>query len=109
MPTSPRSPRTQAITLEEIEREAMSNNPEIRAAEARVAVAKASRAAAGAVDDPMLMYRNWGTPLQKPWGWNQAQHMLMYQQTLPGPGKRAARTEVASLQAAESETQVEVV
>jgi outer membrane protein, heavy metal efflux system len=109
MPTSPRSPRTQAITLEEIEREAMSNNPEIRAAEARVAVAKASRAAAGALDDPMLMYRNWGTPLQKPWDWNQAQHMLMYQQTLPGPGKRAARTEVASLQAAESETQVEVV
>jgi hypothetical protein len=34
----------------------------------------------------MLMYRNWGTPLQKPWDWNQAQHMLMYQQTLPGPG-----------------------
>ncbi len=97
------------MTLEEIEREAMANNPEIRAAEARVAVAKARTPAAGALDDPMLMYRNWGTPLEKPWDWNQAQHMLMYQQTLPGAGKRAARTEVANRQTAESEAQIEVV
>jgi outer membrane protein, heavy metal efflux system len=108
-PPAPRSPRSQVMTLEEIEREGMANNPEIRAAEARVAEAKASTAAVGALDDPMLMYRNWGTPLQKPWDWNQAQHMLMYQQTLPGPGKRAARTEVANRQTAESETQLEVV
>ena len=98
-----------ALTLDEIEREAIANNPEIRAAEARVAVVKASTPAAGALDDPMFMYRNWGTPIQKPWDWNQAQHMLMYQQTLPGPGKRAARTEVANRQVAESETQIEVV
>ena len=97
------------MTLEEIERHAMADNPEIRAAEARVAVAKAHTPAAGALDDPMLMYRNWGTPLEKPWDWNQAQHMLMYQQTLPGPGKRAARTEVANQQAAETEAQIEVL
>ena len=98
-----------AMTLEEIEREAMANNPEIHAAAARVAVAKAHAPVAGALDDPVLMYRNWGTPLEKPWDWNQAQHMLMYQQTLPGPGKRAARTEVANQQAAESEAQIEIV
>jgi cobalt-zinc-cadmium efflux system outer membrane protein len=97
------------MTLEEIEREAMANNPEIHAAAARVAVARAHAPVAGALDDPMLMYRNWGTPLEKPWNWNQAQHMLMYQQTLPGPGKRAARTEVANQQAAESEAQIEIV
>jgi len=97
------------MTLEEIEREAMLNNPEIRAAEARATVAKARMPAAGALDDPMFMYRNWGTPFQRPWDWNQAQHMLMYQQTLPGPGKRAARTEVVKLQAAESEALIEVV
>jgi len=97
------------MELEDIQREAMANNPEIRAAEARVAVAKARTPAAGALDDPMLMYRNWGTPISKPWDWNQAQHMVMYQQTLPGPGKRAARTELANQQAAESEAQIEVV
>src|SRR5947209_1415116 len=106
---SPRSPRTQVMTLAEIEREAIANNPELRAADARVAVAKASTPVAGALDDPMFMYRNWGTPLEKPWDWNQAQHMLMYQQALPGPGKRAARTQVANRQVAESETQIEVV
>ena len=105
----PRSPRSQVMTAEVIEREAMANNSEIRAADARVAVAKAATPAAGALDDPMFMYRNWGTPIQRPWDWNQAQHMLMYQQTLPGPGKRAARTQVANQQAAESEAQIEVV
>jgi outer membrane protein TolC len=97
------------MTLEEIEREAMANNPEIRAAEARVDVVKARTPAAGALDDPMFMYRNWGTPLGRPWDWNQAQHMLMYQQSLPGPGKRTARTKVANQQAAESEAQIEIV
>ena len=105
----PHSPRPRVMMLEEIEREAMANNPEIRAAEARVDVAKARAPSAGALDDPMFMYRNWGTPIQRPWDWNQAQHMLMYQQTLPGAGKRAARTEVANQQAAESKAQIDVV
>jgi outer membrane protein TolC len=97
------------LTLDEIERETMANNPEIRAAESRGDVAKARAPAAGALDDPMFMYRNWGTPLEKPWDWNQSQHMFMYQQTLPGPGKRAARTEVANRQVAESDAQIDVV
>jgi outer membrane protein, heavy metal efflux system len=103
------APRAQIMTLEEIEREAMANNPEIRALESRVAVAKARTPAAGALDDPMFMYRNWGTPLEKPWDWNQSQHMFMYQQTVPGRGKRAARTEVANRQVAEVDIQVEVM
>jgi outer membrane protein, heavy metal efflux system len=105
----PHSPRAQIMTLEQIEREGMANNPEIRAAERRVHVAKARTPAAGALDDPMFIYRNWGTPVERPWDWNQAQHMLMYQQNLPGPGKRAAKTEVAKQQAAEREAEIEVV
>ncbi len=101
--------RVAPMTLEEIEREALANNPEIRAAERRVELAKARVPAAGALDDPMGMYRNWGTPLQKPWDWNQSQHMFMYQQTLPGPGKRDARTNLMKHQVAESETQIDVI
>ncbi len=97
------------MTLEEIEREAMANNPEIREAESRVAASRTRVSGAGALDDPMLMYRNWGTPLSKPWDWNQSQQMFMYQQTLPGPGKRAARTEVVKQQVAENDQQIEVV
>jgi outer membrane protein TolC len=97
------------MALEEIEREATANNPDIRAAERRVVVTKARIPGAGTLEDPMLMYRNWGTPLSKPWDWNQSQHMFMYQQALPGPGKRDARSEVVNKQAAENEAQVEVV
>jgi len=97
------------MSLEDIEREALSNNPEVRSAEGRVAVTKTKVPAAGALDDPMLMYRNWGTPLGKPWDWNQSQQMFMYQQAFPGPGKRAARTEVARTQIGESDSQIEIV
>jgi cobalt-zinc-cadmium efflux system outer membrane protein len=108
-PPQLRSIRAQVMTIDEIEREALANNPEIRAAERRITVTKARVPAAGALDDPMLMYRNWGTPIRKPWDWNQSQQMFMYQQTLPGPGKRNARTQVVNQQAAENEAQVEVL
>ena len=107
VPSVPPS-RPPAMTIEEIEHQAMANNPEIRAAERRVAVTQIQASVAGALDDTMLMYRNWGTPLSKPWDWNQSQHMFMYQQTLPGPGKRAARAEVVNRQATENEALVEV-
>lgn len=97
------------MSLHEIEQEAMANNPEIVAARRRVVVTRAHQPQAGALDDPMGMFRNWGTPLEKPWDWNQAQLMFMYQQTLPGPGKRLARSEVSNKQVVESETQVETV
>ena len=97
------------MTLEEMERVAMANNQEIRAAEGHTAVIKTRTAAAGALDDPTLMYRDWGTPLAKPWDLNQSQQMLMYQQTLPGHGKRGARTEVVRQQIAEGDAQVEML
>jgi outer membrane protein, heavy metal efflux system len=103
------SARAQVMSIDAIEREALAKNPDIRAAERRVAVTKARIPGASALDDPMLMYRNWGTPLRKPWDLNQSQQMFMYQQTLPGPGKRNARTEVVNQQSGESEAQVEML
>ncbi len=95
------------MTLERIEAAAMQGNPEIRAAVRRVAVAEARVPGAGALDDPMFMYRDWGTPLQRPYDLNQAQNMFMLQQTFPGPGKRAARSEVAGKEVDVAKEQLE--
>lgn len=84
-----------AITLDEVERIAMSANPEIAVAVRRVAVAEAHVPAAGALDDPVAMYRGWGVPLEKPWDFNQAQNMFSLSQSLPGAGKRTLRTSIA--------------
>ena len=85
-------PSAPAMTLEEVERIALAENPEIAVAARRVAVAEAHVPTAGALDDPMAMYRGWGVPLEKPWDFNQAQNMFSISQTLPGAGKRALRT-----------------
>ncbi|HEV2323851.1 MAG TPA: TolC family protein [Terracidiphilus sp.] len=84
-----------AMTLDEAERVAMAANPEIAVAARRVAVAEAHLPAAGALDDPVAMYRGWGVPLSKPWDFNQAQNMFSLSQSLPGTGKRALRSSIA--------------
>lgn len=97
------------MSLEQMEAAAALGNPEIRAAVRRVSVAAAKVPGAGALDDPMFQYRNWGTPLEKPYDLNQAQNMFMIQQTFPGPGKRAARTEVAGGEVEVAKQQLEGV
>ena len=84
-----------ALTLDDVERIALAVNPEIEVAVRRVVVAKASVSAAGALDDPTVMYRGWGVPLRQPWDYNAAQNMFSISQSLPGRGKRALRTSVA--------------
>ena len=84
-----------ALTLDEIERMALSANPEIRVATRRLAVVEAHVPSAGALDDPVFMYRGWQVPLRQPWNYNAGQNMFMVGQTLPGPGKRGLRTAVA--------------
>ncbi len=84
-----------AMTLADVERIAMSANPEIAVAARRVAIAEAHIPAAGALDDPVAMYRGWGVPLEKPWDFNQAQNMFSLSQSLPGAGKRTLRTSIA--------------
>jgi outer membrane protein, heavy metal efflux system len=93
-------PRTSSppMSLAELESAALSGNPEIRLMSRRIAIAEAKARTAGSREDPAFMYRGWGTPLQRPWDLNLTQHMFMYNQALPGPGKRALRAEIAGEQ-----------
>lgn len=80
-------------TLAELQQMAMRSNPEIRIAVRRLSVAQSRVSGAGALDDPVFMYRDWGTPLKKPWDLNQAQNMFMYSQTFRDPASAdCART-----------------
>jgi cobalt-zinc-cadmium efflux system outer membrane protein len=92
-------PTTPPLTLAELEKAAGENNPEIRVAARRVAVAQTRVRSAGSLEDPSFTYRGWGTPLARPWDLNQTQHMFMFSQALPGPGKRALRAQVAEEEA----------
>ena len=95
------------LTLDEVERIALLHNPEIEVAVRRVAIAEAHVAAAGALDDPIAMYRGWGVPLQQPWNFNDAQNMFSITETLPGPGKRRLRTSVAQSDVAELKAELQ--
>ena len=82
-------------TLEQLESAALTNNPDLLAAAARINVVHARVPQAGALEDPMLQARSWGIPLREPWNANQAQNMLMFSQSLPGPGKRDLADKIA--------------
>ena len=97
------------LTLDDVERIALSVNPEIEVAAQRVATAEAHVPIAGALDDPSVMYRGWGVPLKQPWDYNAAQNMFIISQTLPGRGKRALRTSVAQFDVAEAKAELEQV
>jgi cobalt-zinc-cadmium efflux system outer membrane protein len=103
------SPSVSPVTLAELQEMAMRSNPEIRIAVRRLSVAQSRVPGAGALDDPTFMYRDWGTPLKKPWDLNQAQNMFMYSQTLPGPGKRGLRSEIAGKEAEVAKAELEAV
>jgi len=97
------------MSLEQIEAAAQIGSPEVRAAARRVAIAEARVSRAGALDDPLFMYRDWGTPLNQPWNLNEAQNMFMLQQTFPGSGKRAARSQIANSEVEVAKQQLEAV
>ena len=84
-----------ALTLEEVERIALAENPELQVAARKVAAAEAHVPLAGALDDPQAMYRGWQVPLKKPWDYNEAQNMFMLGRSFPGRGKRDVRTNIA--------------
>lgn len=84
-----------AMTLDDAQRAALASNPEIAVAARRVAAAEAHIPSAGALDNPVAMYRGWAVPLSKPWDFNQAQNMFSLSQSLPGIGKRTLRTSIA--------------
>jgi cobalt-zinc-cadmium efflux system outer membrane protein len=116
---APKSPdaSTPALTLDEVERIALAENPEIHVASRKVAMAEAHVPTTGKLDDPQFMLRNWQVPLVKPWDLNAAQNMLMLSQSLPGRGKRPLETSIAQsdvtvakdeLEAARLQVRVEV-
>ncbi|HMG84142.1 MAG TPA: TolC family protein [Terracidiphilus sp.] len=84
-----------AITLDEVERIALAENPEIALAARKVAAAETHVPLAGALDDPQAMYRGWQVPLSHPYDYNSAQNMFMLGQSFPGRGKRGLRTTIA--------------
>jgi cobalt-zinc-cadmium efflux system outer membrane protein len=96
-----------ALTLDEVEQMALARNPEIEVAVRRVAIAEAHVSGAGALDDPSVMYRGWGVPLQQPWDYNAAQNMFSISQTLPGRGKLALRTSIAQSDADVAKAQLD--
>jgi len=91
-----------SLTLEEVERSALLNNPDIRVAARRVDVLEARKPAAGALDDPSVMYRGWQVPLRRPWNYNAAMNMFSISQNLPGFGKRGLRNDIAQSEITEA-------
>jgi cobalt-zinc-cadmium efflux system outer membrane protein len=100
---------TPVLTLDEIERIALAENPEIHVASRKVSMAEAHVPTTGKLDDPQFMVRNWQVPLNKPWDYNAAQNMLMLSQSLPGPGKRALQTTIAKSDVTEAKDELELV
>jgi outer membrane protein TolC len=83
------------LSVDEAVAAALESNPEIRAAVRRLSLAQLKTATARSLDDPMLMMRDWDTPLRRPWDLNQAQLMVSLQQTFPSRLKRDQRARLA--------------
>jgi hypothetical protein len=66
----PNSPAAVPISVDQAVAEALRENPEIRAAVRRLSLTQLKITTARSLDDPMLMVRDWDTPLQKPWDLN---------------------------------------
>jgi outer membrane protein TolC len=79
------------LSVDEAVAAAIENNPEIRAAVRRLSLAQLKTTTARSLDDPMLMVRDWDTPLRRPWDLNQAQLMVSIQQTFLSREKRDQR------------------
>jgi outer membrane protein, heavy metal efflux system len=102
--TSPAGP---ALTLEDIERIALAENPNIHVAARKLAAIEAHVPVSGALEDPQAMYRGWSVPLNRPWNYNSAQNMFMLGQSFPGRGKRGLRTEIARSDVEQAEAELE--
>jgi outer membrane protein TolC len=84
-----------SLTVDEAVIAALEGNPEIRAAVRRLSLSQMKISTARSLDDPMLQVRDWDTPVTKPWDLNQAQLMVMLQQTFPNRQKREMRARLA--------------
>lgn len=85
------APAVASLTVDQAVEDALHGNPEIRAAVRRLSLVQRKSTTARSLDDPMLMVRDWDTPITKPWDLNQAQLMISLQQTFPNKKKRDLR------------------
>ena len=91
----PEDPAAAPLSVDEAVTEALQANLEVRAAVRRLSLAQLKTTTARSLDDPMLMVRDWDTPLRKPWDLNQAQAMFMLQQSFQSKQKRDLRASLA--------------
>jgi len=94
-PVPDTAPVTAHLTVEQAVENALTGNPEVRAAVRRLSLSQMKTITARSLDDPMLMVRDWDTPIRKPWDLNQAQLMVSLQQTIPSKEKRDLRSKIA--------------
>jgi outer membrane protein TolC len=106
--TEPRSV-TAPLSIDDAVAAALESNPEIRAAVRRLSLAQLKTGTARSLDDPMLMVRDWDTPVTKPWDLNQAQLMVSLQQTFPSRLKRDARARLAEDDAGVAANDLEIL
>jgi cobalt-zinc-cadmium efflux system outer membrane protein len=106
---APVPPLPVSLSVEQAVAEALVDNPQIRAAVRRLSLAQMKTATARSLDDPMLMVRDWQTPLRKPWDLNQAQLMFSLQQTFPGKQKLDLRAKVSDDDAQASSDDLETL
>jgi len=97
------------LSVDEAVAAALDNNPEIRAAVRRLSLAQLKTTTARSLDDPMLMVRDWDTPLRRPWDLNQAQLMVSIQQTLLSREKRDQRARLTEDDAGAAAIDVETL
>jgi outer membrane protein TolC len=83
------------LSVDEAVAAALESNPEIRAAVRRLSLAQMKTKTARSLDDPMLMMRDWDTPVTKPWDLKQAQLMFGLQQSFQNRQKRNQRAKLA--------------
>ncbi|MGD0941579.1 MAG: TolC family protein [Terracidiphilus sp.] len=95
------------LSVDEAVAAALESNLDIRAAVRRLSLAQLKTNTARSLDDPMLMTRDWDTPLRRPWDLNQAQLMVSLQQTFPSRQKRDQRTRLAQDSAGEAANDLE--
>ena len=83
------------LSVDEAVAASLAGNPTIRATVRRLSLAQMKTSTARSLDDPMLMVRDWDTPLRQPWDLNQAQIMIGLQQTFLNRQKREMRSRLA--------------
>jgi outer membrane protein TolC len=97
------------LSVDEAVTVALQSNPDIRAAVRRLSLAQLKTTTARSLEDPILMMRDWDTPLRQPWDLNQAQLMVSLQQTFPNRQKRDQRSRLAEDDAGVAANDLETV